>query len=59
MTQSLYNVREVYKVPSTIFVPRPKVDATVIQFSPKPFFATDVEMKGKKRKEDTFIKQNV
>ncbi|EIE85070.1 hypothetical protein RO3G_09780 [Rhizopus delemar RA 99-880] len=46
MTQSLYNVREVYKVPSTIFVPRPKVDATVIQFSPKPFFATDVEMKG-------------
>ncbi|KAG0746297.1 hypothetical protein G6F62_001908 [Rhizopus arrhizus] len=46
MAQSLYNVREVYKVPSTIFVPRPKVDATVIQFSPKPFFATDIEMKG-------------
>ncbi|ORE07030.1 S-adenosyl-L-methionine-dependent methyltransferase [Rhizopus microsporus var. microsporus] len=44
MTQSLYNVKEVYKVPSTVFVPRPKVDASVIQFSPKPFFALDTEM---------------
>ncbi|CEG80050.1 hypothetical protein RMATCC62417_14436 [Rhizopus microsporus] len=44
MTQSLYNVKEVYKVPSTVFVPRPKVDASVIQFSPKPFFALDIEM---------------
>ncbi|CAO3703911.1 unnamed protein product [Rhizopus stolonifer] len=44
MSQSLYNVKEVYKVPSTVFKPRPKVDASVIQFTPKPFFTSDMKV---------------
>ncbi|ORX51882.1 S-adenosyl-L-methionine-dependent methyltransferase [Hesseltinella vesiculosa] len=35
MTQSVCDVEKVYKVPSTVFVPKPKVDASVIQMTPK------------------------
>ncbi|KAI9267340.1 S-adenosyl-L-methionine-dependent methyltransferase [Sporodiniella umbellata] len=44
MSQSLYHVKEVYRVPSTVFVPKPKVDASVIQFLPKPFFTSDMKV---------------
>ncbi|KAI8646044.1 S-adenosyl-L-methionine-dependent methyltransferase [Parasitella parasitica] len=44
MAQSLCHVDEVYKVPATIFVPKPKVDASVVQLRPKPFFADAHEM---------------
>lgn len=47
MAQSLCHVKEVYKVPATIFVPKPKVDASVIQLKPKPFFAPEADMHGK------------
>ncbi|KAI7900738.1 S-adenosyl-L-methionine-dependent methyltransferase [Cokeromyces recurvatus] len=40
MAQSLCNVKEVYKVPSTVFVPKPKVDASVIQLITKPITQT-------------------
>ncbi|KAG2200931.1 hypothetical protein INT47_003166 [Mucor saturninus] len=46
MAQSLCHVKEVYKVPATIFVPRPKVDASVVQLSPKPFFTHEQDMAG-------------
>lgn len=46
MAQSLCEVKEVYKVPATIFVPRPKVDASVIQLRPKPFFTEKEKMVG-------------
>lgn len=51
MAQSLCHVKEVYKVPATIFVPRPKVDASVVQLSPKPFFTSESDMAGKKKEE--------
>ncbi|SAM00185.1 hypothetical protein [Absidia glauca] len=35
MAQSLCDVREVYHVPATVFVPKPKVDASVIQLIPR------------------------
>ncbi|KAI8374390.1 S-adenosyl-L-methionine-dependent methyltransferase [Radiomyces spectabilis] len=38
MTQSLCQVKTVYTVPSTVFVPQPKVDASVVQLVPKPAF---------------------
>lgn len=47
MAQSLCNVKEVYKVPATIFVPKPKVDASVVQLTPKPFFTNKEDMTGK------------
>jgi dimethyladenosine transferase 1 len=50
MAQSLCHVKEVYKVPSTIFVPRPKVDASVVQLRPKPFFTNARDMAGKHRR---------
>ncbi|KAI7883633.1 S-adenosyl-L-methionine-dependent methyltransferase [Lichtheimia hyalospora FSU 10163] len=34
MAQSLCSVNTVYQVPSTVFVPRPKVDAAVVQLKP-------------------------
>ncbi|ORY97316.1 S-adenosyl-L-methionine-dependent methyltransferase [Syncephalastrum racemosum] len=34
MAQSLFKVRTIYKVPSSVFVPRPKVDAAVVQLTP-------------------------
>ncbi|KAI9487067.1 MAG: S-adenosyl-L-methionine-dependent methyltransferase [Benjaminiella poitrasii] len=43
MAQSLCHVKEVYKVPSSVFVPKPKVDANVIQLIPKSFFKTNVQ----------------
>lgn len=46
MAQSLCNVKEVYKVPATIFVPKPKVDASVIQLTSKPFFTQKDAMSG-------------
>ncbi|KAI7862606.1 S-adenosyl-L-methionine-dependent methyltransferase [Spinellus fusiger] len=36
MAQSLCHVKTVYQVPSTVFVPKPKVDASVVQLVPKP-----------------------
>lgn len=47
MAQSICNVKEVYKVPASIFVPKPKVDANVIQLTPKPLFSTPKDMPGK------------
>ncbi|KAI8098600.1 S-adenosyl-L-methionine-dependent methyltransferase [Halteromyces radiatus] len=35
MAQSLCDVQEVYHVPASVFVPKPKVDASVIQLMPK------------------------
>ncbi|KAI8340466.1 S-adenosyl-L-methionine-dependent methyltransferase [Chlamydoabsidia padenii] len=35
MAQSLCDVQEVYHVPASVFVPKPKVDASVIQLIPK------------------------
>ncbi|CAO3577785.1 unnamed protein product [Absidia cylindrospora] len=35
MAQSLCDVEEVYHVPASVFVPKPKVDASVIQLVPK------------------------
>ncbi|KAI9321791.1 S-adenosyl-L-methionine-dependent methyltransferase [Dichotomocladium elegans] len=35
MAQSLCKVKTVYQVPSTVFVPRPKVDAAVVQLTPQ------------------------
>ncbi|KAG0167534.1 hypothetical protein DFQ28_008835 [Apophysomyces sp. BC1034] len=35
MTQSLCNTKTVYQVPSTVFVPKPKVDASVVQLTPR------------------------
>ncbi|KAI9494391.1 S-adenosyl-L-methionine-dependent methyltransferase [Zychaea mexicana] len=35
MAQSLCQVKTVYAVPSTVFVPRPKVDASVVQLKPR------------------------
>ncbi|KAI8139372.1 S-adenosyl-L-methionine-dependent methyltransferase [Fennellomyces sp. T-0311] len=35
MAQSLCHVNTVYAVPSTVFVPRPKVDASVVQLKPR------------------------
>ncbi|KAI9273119.1 S-adenosyl-L-methionine-dependent methyltransferase [Phascolomyces articulosus] len=35
MAQSLCQVNTVYTVPSTVFVPRPKVDASVVQLKPR------------------------
>ncbi|KAI8994860.1 S-adenosyl-L-methionine-dependent methyltransferase [Pilobolus umbonatus] len=47
MAQSLCHVKEVYQVPSSVFVPKPKVDASVIQLIPKPFFTEhDEDMSG-------------
>lgn len=46
MAQSLCHVKEVYKVPATIFVPKPKVDASVVQLRPKPFFTDAKDMLG-------------
>lgn len=46
MAQSLCHVKEVYKVPATIFVPKPKVDASVVQLRPKPFFTDANDMPG-------------
>ena len=37
ITQYLYDVKIVMKVPNTVFMPRPKVDSAVIQFSKKDF----------------------
>jgi dimethyladenosine transferase 1 len=34
VTQAVCSVHRLYDVPSTVFVPRPKVDATVVQFEP-------------------------
>ncbi|KAI8975096.1 S-adenosyl-L-methionine-dependent methyltransferase [Mycotypha africana] len=41
MAQSVCNVKTVYKVPATVFVPKPKVDASVIQFVPKSNLSID------------------
>ncbi|KAI8057414.1 S-adenosyl-L-methionine-dependent methyltransferase [Thamnidium elegans] len=46
MAQSLCHVKEVYKVPATVFVPRPKVDASVIQLRPKPLFTDQDQIVG-------------
>ncbi|KAI8879647.1 S-adenosyl-L-methionine-dependent methyltransferase [Backusella circina FSU 941] len=46
MAQSLCHVKEVYKVPSTVFVPKPKVDASVVQLRPKPYFTNARDMAG-------------
>ncbi|CEP19472.1 hypothetical protein [Parasitella parasitica] len=46
MAQSLCYVKEVYNVPATIFVPKPKVDASVVQLRPKPFFTDAHKMPG-------------
>ncbi|CAO3615245.1 unnamed protein product [Cunninghamella echinulata] len=35
MAQSLCDVKEVYHVPASVFVPKPKVDASVVQLIPK------------------------
>jgi dimethyladenosine transferase 1 len=47
MAQSLCHVKEVYKVPATIFVPQPKVDASVVQLTPKPSFTNQDDMASK------------
>ncbi|OBZ88832.1 Dimethyladenosine transferase 1, mitochondrial [Choanephora cucurbitarum] len=46
MAQSLCEVKEVYHVPATVFVPKPKVDASVVQLVPKPSFADPQQMPG-------------
>ena len=50
MAQSLCEVKEVYHVPATVFVPKPKVDASVVQLIPNPFFADPQQMPGKKKR---------
>ncbi|KAF9190830.1 Dimethyladenosine transferase 1, mitochondrial [Haplosporangium sp. Z 11] len=35
MAQALCNVKMAYKLPASVFVPRPKVDAAVVHFEPK------------------------
>ncbi|KAF7730443.1 Dimethyladenosine transferase 1, mitochondrial [Apophysomyces ossiformis] len=43
MTQSLCHAKTVYQVPSSVFVPRPKVDASVVQLKPKLPFTSRME----------------
>ncbi|KAI9032915.1 S-adenosyl-L-methionine-dependent methyltransferase [Phycomyces nitens] len=45
MAQSLCHVKTVYQVPSTVFVPKPKVDASVVQLIPRKSFV-DNDMAG-------------
>ncbi|PKK70445.1 S-adenosyl-L-methionine-dependent methyltransferase [Rhizophagus irregularis] len=46
LVQSFCEVKKIYEVPSSVFVPRPKVDASVIQLTalPNPFLKAPVNL---------------